>query len=518
MHMLKISLTLFFIFIYMSSLGYSMQDTETLYSGMDYKTIFDQRRVLAKHPEALEQEGLKAIQAFPKKRKDNCFSWFFHKVTCGCFRDNNDLEEFSFVENESPVDSIPFDQEKSKTLNNALIQDFKTKKRDAMKRTLGKPIFSLLVDGGIFGAGWKFLPSEGAGFTTYVCLQIFSDNVKLFSKAVYSIYVSPLGDPLGRYEEQYAKCKRFLSPALQDTIEDNLGAARKSDQSIADTLKFCNLALNIPLTSKGLRMPDQKELKKLLKGYEPNIIEPVQDQLFNHYMRFSHSITPSEFPKSVIYLQGPPGVGKSYIAKELARLMGADFIKLKVSKKGGSDKFLGNEQEPGSFLEAIARPDRSRHAVVFIDEFDRLISGTDANLDVFLPFLEPMTTDFDSPYLKSTIDISHFFFILAGNELIKDEAMASRPELISIMRMKSAFKRKIIEEKFFPCGRKSPCHRERIDIDGIINELDYPGVRELISKVTKEIRKAQMEERQTNSHSDPVSSSQIRQRKSIVRK
>lgn len=510
MRTLKILPALFFVFISMSSLGYCMQqegDESFLYNGMNYKTIFDQRGVLARHPDALLQEGLKRV-APPKVLKEGCLTWVFHKLTCGCFRNDDTFDEYSIVENASLIgDSkdqdndfividVPFDSETSKKLNNALLQDFKTKKADAMKRTLRRPIFSLCVDGAIYGGGLNVLPSDGSGFTAFVFLNVISENVKLFSKAVYSIYLSPLGDPLELHEQRYAKCKRFLSPALQETIEDKFGAARKSNQSIPETQNFCRIALNLPLTSKELMMPDHEDLEKLLGGYEPedptrNITERIQMQLYNHFKRFSHKMTPSKFPKSVIYLQGPPGVGKTYIAEELARLMGADFIKLTVSK--GAEKFLGNTQEPGDFLQAIARHNGSRNAVVFLDEFDRFISDP-AALAVFLPFLEPDSTDFDSPYLKSSVGISDFLFVAAGNDLIADKAMTSRPEVISIKQMKPSFKKEIIEEKFFPHNQKHPCNKNQIDIDGMIKKSEDPGIRELIKEVTYAIRKVQFEE------------------------
>lgn len=505
MRMLKTIPALFFVFLSMSSLGYCMEGEDSLlYSGMNYKTIFDQRAVLAKHPEALDQEGLPRV-APPKVVKEGCFTWVFHKLTCGCFRNDDSFDEYSVVENPSLIGdfedqdsdliilldsktSKKLNSDTAKNLNNALLQDFKTKKGDAMKRTLRKPIFSMFVDGAIYGTGMQLLPSDGygSGVSAFVCLNILAENVKLFSKAAYSVYIAPLGDPLEPHEQRYAKYKRFLSPALQETIEDKFGAARKSSQSIQEVQSFCRIALNLPLTSKKLRMPDLEELKDLLGGYVPDITKPIQRNLFNHFKRFSYKVNPPKTPKSVIYLQGPPGVGKTYIAKKLAKLMNADFIKLAVSKHGKN--FLGTEQEAGSFLEKIARPNRSRNAVIFIDEFDRLINREEADLTVFLPFLEPTSTDFDSPYLKSDVDISHFFFILAGNGMIQDEAMESRAELISIERVTDTFKKKIIKK------RRSPDELALVDLDALVAKDTNPGVRALELKVNNEIRDAQLEE------------------------
>lgn len=387
----------------------------------------------------------------------------------------------------------------SEELDAALVRDYKARRKYAMMRVLREILFSMGIDIGFFAGGTYFLKSKnnknettGSGFSGFVLVNVLANSVKNLSRAGYSIYFSPLADSLERYEILYAKRKRFLPRALQEAIEDKFGVARHSDQALDSVVKFLRIALNLPLTSKPLKtlLESREEVEELLEGYDPpGAAEKIKLKFFNHYRRFSRRFTPIEYtPKSVLYLQGPPGVGKTYIIEELAKLMGAPLIKLMATEDVAS--IIGSEDKPGSFLEDICRPEVCRNAIVLIDEIDHVVNKKNSALQLFLPLLNPMEEDFASPFLRAKTKIKFFLFVACGNSAIENEALKARLTIVELKSMKKALKKRIVY-KMIPENLLSD---EALTgrIDALIEADDHPGVKELQGIVTDEIRRLEM--------------------------
>lgn len=381
-----------FFFIANLQVSYALNEEnsnieETLYAGMDYKKVFDQSKILT---------------------------------------------HFSNTNNTSTE------------LDKALIADYLTKKTSAMGRALYAPIFSTGLPLLITSLCLYLAKNDTlTGLLQFTLIAYVSNMVQQLFKVGYC-FLTPPSDPLAPYEKFYAERKRFLSPTLQNTLEDKFSTARKTPMSIGSTLMFANIALNLPLSSKQLRMPSQEELNNLLSGYNPTLDQKLISKLFHHYKRISSTMEPLKTPKSILYLQGPPGTGKTYVTHQLATLMDAPLVELKASDN--PSMIIGTENSPGSLLEAITKPNMMRNAIIFIDEADRIINKEGASLQLFLPLLEPDATYFYSPYLRTNIDISHLCFVLAGNTEIKDSALKSRLAVIEFKGMTKEFKQSIVTE------------------------------------------------------------------------
>lgn len=479
-------------------------DEKNLYAGMDYKKIYNQNNVLFQYPTVLEKEGLEPVKCLEKQEVTQNSTWkkIGHKLTCNFFKkppydqskkddDFNKNEKMSTLLNES---EIVVDEKTSDDLDQALVKDYQTKKASAMKRSLVQPLFSLIVDGSSFGAGSILLPSGfGSGFSSFVLLNVVADNIKTFSKAFYSIYVSPLGDPLEPYEILYAKRKRFLSSALQEIIENKFGVARKSEQSMDQVLDFLSIALNLPLKSKKLTKltSSAEKVKELFSGYSENVAKDLMLKFFSHSIRYSSKYSAHKDPKSVVYLQGPPGVGKTYITEQLAKFMDAPLIKLTALEN--IESVIGTENSTGSLLQAIARPEVYRNAIILIDEIDHVVNKENSSLQLFLPLLEPDTKYFYSPYLKTYIDISHFCFVLAGNSELKNEALKSRCTTIVIDDISPKKKTDIINTMV---TKKESKNNDLMNgIKKLIENDKEKGVRKLRATVNDLINQYRLEEK-----------------------
>ncbi len=466
---------------------------ETIYAGMDYAKIFDQSVVLARFPHILRQEGLDVPKETASEvgKQEGRLKQFGHLITCGYCRKKNSYQELdrgAHIEMPSAEQAYESSKKLSEALDEALVADFRSKKKNAMRRSLYKPLFAMGIPIAFTAAASHYITNTtGAGFSQFVLVQMLSDMAQQYLGAAYC-FISPLGDPLNELEELYAKRKRFFPKELRAALEDKFGAARKSPQDIEGTLKYARIALNLPLQSEQLAMPSSSDLVELMGGYEPNLDEKLTTKMFHHCKRISHKAEALNTPKSVLYLQGEPGTGKTHVATQLATLMGANLIELKASDDPAS--IVGTEDSPGSFLEAIAKEGITRNAIIFIDEADRVLNKEDAPLQLFLPLLEPDAKYFYSPYLRSNIDISHFCFVLAGNHEIKDAALKSRLAVIEFKGMTKEFKESIVMKmvtKMLPTGHSIKEIKELVDAD---NE---PGVRKLRLAISDLIDKHELE-------------------------
>lgn len=105
-------------------------------------------------------------------------------------------------------------------------------------------------------------------------------------------------------------------------------------------------------------LPGQQE-------FEDYVNKNIVEHLINPDMYRKYNL---KFPNSIL-LYGPTGTGKTYAAKELAKFLGWNFIKL-------DSKSIGSENVQGSAIKIAKVFDRARReapCIIFIDEIDAWI-------------------------------------------------------------------------------------------------------------------------------------------------
>ncbi|MFC1841967.1 AAA family ATPase, partial [Candidatus Dependentiae bacterium] len=450
--------------------------------GMDCKKIFNQSEILSKYPEILKKEGLEPVKYEPRSTAEGFARKAIRFLSCGYFGRKRRFDYNKLT--------------KSEELNEALVSDYKSKKTTCKGYDIRKGALIMVVEGVFYALGyWKFGDKLEGGVGNYAVVAMFLFNRALsYSKSIlpdlYSIYIVPLKHPIDKYEIDFAKCKRFLPEALQNSSVEAFDLAYQKNYLMDSKLEFLKLALQVPLRSKRLKplTLEDSQASELLSGYEKKVAQKILVKFFNHYARFSKKASTADTPKTIFYLQGPPGVGKTFLTRKFAELMGAPLIELKVDKK--IEKVIGNTDDPGSLLNAICRPGIPRNAIILFDEVDSFVNNNKDSLQFFLPFLEPSEKYFYSPYLKTNIDISHFCFVLCGNTPLENEAMCSRPTMIVIEDLSKDAKKKIAYKILNGKIGKNPELMNKID--EIIESYNKKGVRNLQDCIIDEIRTAQM--------------------------
>ncbi|MBQ8681761.1 MAG: endopeptidase La [Bacilli bacterium] len=206
---------------------------------------------------------------------------------------------------------------------------------------------------------------------------------------------------------------------------------------------------------------------------------------------------------TIICLVGPPGVGKTTLAKSVAKALNKKFVKVSVGGISDEGEIIGHRRtylgaNPGKIIQGMKKVGVN-NPVFLIDEIDKL--SKDYHGDPASALLEVLDKEqnshFCDNYIEEEFDLSNVFFILTANDITKiPNALKDRLEIIELSSYTNYDKREICKKYLIPKLFKDyKIRNNNINIDekAIVKIIEQytkeAGARELTRKIEQICRK-----------------------------
>ena len=206
-----------------------------------------------------------------------------------------------------------------------------------------------------------------------------------------------------RVKHEFKKLKMMTPMSAENTVVRN----------------YIDWILSLPWYDKTKKRLDIKEAHNILEEDHYGLKKPKERIL--EYLAVQHLTNKIKGP--ILCFVGPPGVGKTSLAKSVARATGRNFTRISLGGVRDEAEIRGHRRTyigalPGKIIQSLKKT-RSNNPVFCLDEVDKM--STDFRGDPSSALLEVLDPEqnfsFNDHYLDLDYDLSDVFFITTGNNL-----------------------------------------------------------------------------------------------------
>lgn len=198
---------------------------------------------------------------------------------------------------------------------------------------------------------------------------------------------------------------------------------------------YIDWMMSIPWWEKSEDIQDLKHAKEVLDSHHFGL-DKVKDRIIE-YLAVAQKT--KSLKGQIITLVGPPGVGKTSLARSIAEAIGRNFVKVSLGGVRDEAEIRGHRKTyvasmPGRIIQAMKRA-KVKNPLFLLDEIDKMSSDQRGDpASAMLEVLDPeQNVEFSDHYIEEPYDLSEVMFIATANypENIP-EALYDRMEIINL--------------------------------------------------------------------------------------
>ena len=311
-------------------------------------------------------------------------------------------------------------------------------------------------------------------------------------------------DIVSEADEYMEKCEKLnASKTVKEKIAKEIRRFKNVPPMASESIMMRNYIESMLEMPWKKASKDNKNLKKAMEILEEDHygLEKIKERILD-YLAVRSLTKKGETP--ILCLVGPPGTGKTSIAKSIARALNKKYVRISLGGVHDEAEIRGHRKTyigamPGRIAEGI-RQAGVRNPLMLLDEIDKVSS--DYKGDTASALLEVLdgeqNVNFRDHYLEVPLDLSEVLFIATANEPERiSKPLLDRMEIIELSSYTENEKYHIARNYLVDKQRKANgIGKKQIVIpDDVIYALirSYTreaGVRELERKIGQLMRKA----------------------------
>lgn len=238
------------------------------------------------------------------------------------------------------------------------------------------------------------------------------------------------------FEAQLKKLKadKSVKEKIHKEIERFKAAGNFSSES-GMIRGYIETVLDMPWDKMGKDNQDIRQAEKVLKEDHYGLLK-VKERIIE-YLAVRLLTKKGDAP--ILCLVGPPGTGKTSIARSVARALNKAYVRISLGGVHDEAEIRGHRKTyigamPGRIANAL-RQAKVKNPVMLLDEVDKI--GSDYKGDPFAALLEVLdgeqNSKFRDNYIEIPIDLSEVLFIATANTVSTiPRPLLDRMELIEI--------------------------------------------------------------------------------------
>ncbi|AKM52993.1 endopeptidase La [Spiroplasma mirum] len=294
-------------------------------------------------------------------------------------------------------------------------------------------------------------------------------------------------DELGEFDDAADEMKVYkerlekepFPKNIKERIEQEIARYESLPQASSESniiRTYIDWMMQIPWWERTEEKNDLKYAKEMLDKYHFGL-DKVKERIIEY---LAVKTMTNSLKGQIICLVGPPGVGKTSLAKSIAEATGRNFVKVALGGVKDESEIRGHRKTyigamPGRIIQSMKRA-KTINPLFLLDEIDKMSSDYRGDpASAMLEVLDPeQNATFSDHYIEENYDLGNVMFIATANYYDNiPEALIDRMEIIQLSSYTELEKFHIAKDYLVPkvLTNNGLADGQLIFADNAINEI-----------------------------------------------